>query len=161
MGWMRNIGRFGKLSGPEGIPSWRCRTRRRAIDFVLYGVGATEDFQRDGQHLLRVQPLADPLTWPDMARTTGHVTIVTGGQWHPHEKMQCLTSGMDGSLRIWDHGGKTGLRDFLLCDHTIRVRDKGREKSPPRRVATRRTEEKSRLAARRLRANLAAQRPRP
>jgi pSer/pThr/pTyr-binding forkhead associated (FHA) protein len=83
-------------------------------------------FQRDGQHLLTFNR-GDPYV-TDMARTTGHVTIVTGGQWHPHEKMQCLTSGMDGSLRIWDLCGKTGLRDFLLCDHTIRVRDKGARK---------------------------------
>ena len=37
--------------------------------------------------------------------------------------MQVLTSGTDSSLRVWDLCGKTGLRDFLLCDHTIRVRD--------------------------------------
>ena len=125
--WIGDIGRSGKLSRTRGIPSWRCRTRRRAIDScAVLGSAQPKIFQRDGQHLLTFNR-GDPYV-TDMARTTGHVTIVTGGQWHPHEKMQCLTSGMDGSLRIWDLCGKTGLRDFLLCDHTIRVRDKGARK---------------------------------
>ena len=81
---------------------------------------------RDGSSLLKFNR-GDPYV-TDMARTTGHVTIVTGGHWHPHEKMLCLTSGMDGSLRLWDLCGKTGLRDFLHCEATIRVRDKGARK---------------------------------
>ena len=97
------------------------------------GSAQPQIFTRDGAALLRFNR-GDPYV-TDMARTTGHVTIVTGGQWHPHEKMQCVTSGMDGSLRVWDLCGKTGLRDFLLCDHTIRVRDKGARKCAATAVA--------------------------
>ncbi|KAH8092076.1 nucleotide binding protein [Aureococcus anophagefferens] len=82
----------------------------------LQGSGSAQPqiFTRDGAQLLRFNR-GDPYV-TDMARTTGHVTIVTGGQWHPHEDA-------------------TGLRDFLLCDHTIRVRDKGARKCAATAVA--------------------------
>lgn len=82
---------------------------------------------RDGKMLLKFNR-GDPYV-TDMTRTTGHVTSVTGGEWQPGEKMRCATSSVDGSVRLWDLCGKTGLRDYLLCEATIRCKDKAARKT--------------------------------
>lgn len=38
----------------------------------------------------------------DLKNTKGHISGLTGGEWHPKEKETILTSSEDGSLRIWD-----------------------------------------------------------
>ena len=38
----------------------------------------------------------------DLKNTKGHISGLTGGQWHPKEKQTILTSSEDGSIRIWD-----------------------------------------------------------
>lgn len=38
----------------------------------------------------------------DLKSTKGHISGLTGGEWHPKEKQTILTSSDDGSLRIWD-----------------------------------------------------------
>lgn len=38
----------------------------------------------------------------DLKNTKGHISGLTGGEWHPKEKQTILTSSEDGSLRIWD-----------------------------------------------------------
>lgn len=49
-----------------------------------------------------------------MASTKGHVTRVTGGDWHPTKKNEMLTCSVDGSVRIWDLYGKKSF-DSLIC----------------------------------------------
>lgn len=82
---------------------------------------------RDGKMLLKFNR-GDPYV-TDMTRTTGHVTSVTGGEWQPGEKMRCATSSVDGSVRLWDLCGRTGLRDYLFCEATIRCKDKAARKT--------------------------------
>ena len=91
---------------------------------MLYGVGAAEDFQRDGQHLLAFKRRPRD----GHGANDGPRDDRDGRPVAPAREDAVLDFGMDGSLRIWDLCGKTGLRDFLLCDHTIRVRDKGARK---------------------------------
>ncbi|KAH7278402.1 hypothetical protein KP509_38G039800 [Ceratopteris richardii] len=38
----------------------------------------------------------------DLKNTKGHISGLTGGEWHPKEKQTILTSSEDGSLRVWD-----------------------------------------------------------
>ncbi|KAK9087735.1 hypothetical protein Syun_030129 [Stephania yunnanensis] len=38
----------------------------------------------------------------DLKNTKGHISGLTGGQWHPRTKDTILTSSEDGSLRTWD-----------------------------------------------------------
>ena len=38
----------------------------------------------------------------DLKNTKGHISGLTGGEWHPREKATVLTASEDGSLRIWD-----------------------------------------------------------
>ena len=38
----------------------------------------------------------------DQRLTKGHSTAVTSGWWHPCDRNTLLTSGIDGTLRIWD-----------------------------------------------------------
>lgn len=38
----------------------------------------------------------------DLKNTSGHISGLTGGHWHPKERQTALTSSEDGSLRIWD-----------------------------------------------------------
>ena len=51
----------------------------------MSGTGGAQPqiFTREGVSLLTFNR-GDPYV-TDMARTTGHVTIVSGGEWHPHE----------------------------------------------------------------------------
>eukprot|EP00850_Spirogloea_muscicola_P000386 SM000001S04788 [mRNA] locus=s1:2312983:2316452:+ [translate_table: standard] len=38
----------------------------------------------------------------DLKNTKGHLSGLTGGEWHPRERHTALTCSEDGSLRIWD-----------------------------------------------------------
>ena len=78
-------------------------------------------FDRDGTSLLTFQR-GDPYV-TDPTRTTGHTTTVTGGAWQPRAAYRVGTCGVDGSVRLWDLCGKTGLRDWLFCETSIRVKD--------------------------------------
>lgn len=49
-----------------------------------------------------------------MVNTKGHVTRVTGGDWHPTRRNEMLTCSVDGSVRIWDLNGKMAF-DNLTC----------------------------------------------
>ncbi|RLN59699.1 hypothetical protein BBJ29_006531 [Phytophthora kernoviae] len=42
----------------------------------------------------------------DMANTNGHTHTTTGGQWHPTLRDQMITSSLDGTVRLWNLGGK-------------------------------------------------------
>jgi WD repeat-containing protein 70 len=57
---------------------------------------------------LLVFPLTSLLV---VVRTQGHTHGATGGAWHPRERERVLTSGRDGSLRLWELGSAE-LLDF-------------------------------------------------
>lgn len=46
---------------------------------------------------------------------------VTGVQWHPSDKNTVLTSGLDGSLRVWDLLGEAHF-GHLINKHVLKVR---------------------------------------
>lgn len=59
-----------------------------------------------------------------MTGTKGHISEVTGAQWHPLERHIVLTSSIDGSVRTWDlekgklHFGK------LCCEKVFKIKNK-------------------------------------
>lgn len=57
-------------------------------------------FDRDGYE--QGQMVRGDMYLHDMKYTKGHVTVVTDGHWHPRDKERILTSGQEGTVRIWD-----------------------------------------------------------
>ncbi|TMW55968.1 hypothetical protein Poli38472_008616 [Pythium oligandrum] len=45
----------------------------------------------------------------EMANTNGHTHTVTGAAWHPSLRDQVISSSLDGTVRIWNLGGKQSL----------------------------------------------------
>ena len=60
----------------------------------------------------------------DLTGTLGHISEVTGAQWHPLERHMVLTSSIDGSVRTWDlekgklHFGK------LCSDKVFKIKNR-------------------------------------
>lgn len=48
-----------------------------------------------------------------MASTKGHVTRVTGGDWHPTKRNEMLTCSVDGTVRIWNLTGKMAFDNLI------------------------------------------------
>lgn len=48
-----------------------------------------------------------------MASTKGHVTRVTGGDWHPTKRNEMLTCSVDGSVRLWNLNGKKSFDNLI------------------------------------------------
>lgn len=59
----------------------------------------------------------------DLTHTKGHTMETTGCHWHPTDKNIILTSGLDGSLRIWDLRGEA-LFGNLINKHVLKIRPK-------------------------------------
>lgn len=68
-----------------------------------------------------------------MAKTKGHVTRVTGGDWHPTKRNEMLTCSVDGTVRLWDLNGKKSF-DNLICKH-VGTQKRALVSSPWARVA--------------------------
>lgn len=67
---------------------------------VIPATAQAQVYTRDGD---------SPLTYKrgdvyirDMRRTSGHVSELTSGQWHPRDNGVFLTTATDSSVRIWD-----------------------------------------------------------
>ena len=54
----------------------------------------------------------------NMASTKGHVTRVTGGDWHPTKRNEMLTCSVDGTVRLWNLTGKLAFDN--LINQTVR-----------------------------------------
>ena len=78
-------------------------------------------FDREGQ-LLNTFCRGD-MYLRDLSNTKGHTMETTGCQWHPTDKNFILTSGLDGSLRIWDLRGEA-LFGNLINKHVLKIRPK-------------------------------------
>jgi WD40 repeat protein len=38
----------------------------------------------------------------DQKQTKGHTNMATNGHWHPNDRNKCITSSIDGTIRLWD-----------------------------------------------------------
>jgi hypothetical protein len=50
----------------------------------------------------------------DMNNTTGHISEITTGTWHPTDKNLCITAGTDSTLRIWDINNKRSQKEVIV-----------------------------------------------
>ena len=76
-------------------------------------------YNRDGAEIL--QSIRGDMYIKDMAHTKGHVAALTSISWHPHNGERILTSSVDGTLRLWDMGGKMSL-ERLTCLRTLKLK---------------------------------------
>eukprot|EP00457_Paulinella_chromatophora_P003884 gb/GEZN01003892.1/.p1 GENE.gb/GEZN01003892.1/~~gb/GEZN01003892.1/.p1 ORF type:complete len:540 (+),score=68.59 gb/GEZN01003892.1/:180-1622(+) len=75
----------------------------RSDKFLVVTGGATPKiFDREGLEICMFK--RGDMYLYDMHKTHGHVTGCTGGDFNPQSPDQCVTSGEDGTLRIWDVG---------------------------------------------------------
>ncbi|KAG7392289.1 WD repeat-containing protein 70 [Phytophthora pseudosyringae] len=49
----------------------------------------------------------------DMTHTNGHTHTATAGQWHPTVRDQMITSSLDGTVRLWNLGGKQTFNKLI------------------------------------------------
>ncbi|EPS67899.1 hypothetical protein M569_06873, partial [Genlisea aurea] len=66
----------------------------------ITGSAQAKIYDRDG--LSRAEFIKGDMYIRDLKNTKGHISGLTGGEWHPKSKETILTSSEDGSLRIWD-----------------------------------------------------------
>lgn len=59
----------------------------------------------------------------DMTNTKGHTMETTDCHWHPTDKNLLMTSGLDGTLRLWDLRGEA-LFGNLINKHVLKIRPK-------------------------------------
>ncbi|GBG28848.1 WD repeat-containing protein 70 [Hondaea fermentalgiana] len=79
-------------------------------------------YNRDCVELARTTK-GDPYLM-DMAKTKGHPSMITDGAWSPISKTQFLTSGIDGTLRLWDleRSQRTMMDNFLMSQRIIKAK---------------------------------------
>lgn len=67
---------------------------------VVTGASQAKIYDRDG--VQRGEFVRGDMYIRDMKNTKGHISGLTGGQWHPVDRYSAMTSSDDGSIRIWD-----------------------------------------------------------
>lgn len=55
----------------------------------------------------------------DMIKTDGHVAQITAVDWHPFDRHLCITSSLDGSVRIWNVEKNKTKFDKLCSDKEV------------------------------------------
>ena len=80
-------------------------------------------FTRDGKEV--VDCVRGDMYIRDLAHTKGHTSMVTDGQWHPHEKHIFATSSLDSTVRLWDLTTELyGIDRSLKNSYIIKCLDK-------------------------------------
>ncbi|KXZ47241.1 hypothetical protein GPECTOR_37g247 [Gonium pectorale] len=67
---------------------------------VVTGSAQAKIYDRDGRSLGEF--IRGDMYIRDARNTKGHISGLTGGQWHPTDKFTAITSSEDGTVRIWD-----------------------------------------------------------
>jgi len=67
---------------------------------IVSGMAQAKVLDRDGFE--KMECVKGDQYISDMARTKGHASSLTCGQWHPKDREEFLTSSSDGTCRIWN-----------------------------------------------------------
>lgn len=67
---------------------------------IISGEAKARIYDRNGMEVADYQK-GDPYI-RDLRLTSGHVSALTSGAWHPYTKDRFITSSTDGSIRLWD-----------------------------------------------------------
>ena len=97
----RDLRAFREITPSDGYPvhalSWSPSGDRF---LVVTGSPQPKLYDRDGRELGELDK--GDMYIRDLKNTKGHCSPCTSGQWHPTEANTLLTSGADGSMRLWD-----------------------------------------------------------
>jgi WD40 repeat protein len=100
-GMRRDLRAFREITPSDGYPvhalSWSPSGDRF---LVVTGSPQPKLYDRDGRELGELDK--GDMYIRDLKNTKGHCSPCTSGQWHPTEANTLLTSGADGSMRLWD-----------------------------------------------------------
>jgi len=92
---------FRSIEPQEGHPIKHLHYSMTGDQFLcITGSPRPKIYDRDGKELC--QFLRGDMYLHDLHKTNGHVTAVTGGQWHPQYRDIVMTYSEDGTIRIWD-----------------------------------------------------------
>jgi WD repeat-containing protein 70 len=71
-------------------------------DKILVGTTSAQPMllDRDGNQIIEFNKGDMYVT--DMTKTDGHIAQITAVDWHPLDRNLCITSSLDGSVRIWN-----------------------------------------------------------
>ncbi|KAG1653233.1 hypothetical protein FOA52_008483 [Chlamydomonas sp. UWO 241] len=100
-GLKRDMRSFREIEPQDGHPVHALSWSPSGDAFLCVTVSSkAKIFDRDG--IARGEFVRGDMYIRDMKNTKGHVSGLTGGQWHPLDKFTCITCSEDGTVRVWD-----------------------------------------------------------
>ncbi|KAG2487343.1 hypothetical protein HYH03_014059 [Edaphochlamys debaryana] len=92
---------FREVEASEGHPVLAVSWSPSGDAFlVVTGSAQAKMYDRDGRALGEF--VRGDMYIRDARNTKGHISGLTGGQWHPTDKFTAITSSEDGTVRVWD-----------------------------------------------------------
>lgn len=79
---------------------------------IISGAARAKLFDRDGYEITEYAK-GDPYI-RDLRNTEGHISGLTSGAWHPHDKNTFITASQDSTIRIWDVENKRKQKDVIV-----------------------------------------------
>jgi WD40 repeat protein len=79
---------------------------------IISGAARAKLFDRDGYEITEYAK-GDPYI-RDLRKTDGHISGLTSGAWHPHDRNTFITAAQDSTIRIWDVENKRKQKEVIL-----------------------------------------------
>ncbi|OQR85054.1 hypothetical protein ACHHYP_12403 [Achlya hypogyna] len=92
-------------------------------DRLLAVTGSSQPKVMSREGVFELQFVKGDMYINDMVHTKGHTHACTGGSWHPLLKDTMISSGLDGTVRVWKLHGKTTF-DKLINDAVLKCKSR-------------------------------------